>query len=77
MKKVRVDLKENAYKILIGHDFLSKLGIHLKSLGIGQDAVVITHPVIHQFYGKTIATGLKKSGFSVKIIDVLEGESSK
>lgn len=77
MKTVNVSLKENAYKIVIGHGILSRLGAKLKSLKIGTDAVVITSPVIRRHHGGALAAGLKKEGFSVKFFDVPEGEQSK
>jgi len=77
MKSISVSLKENAYDIVIGHNILSKLGAKLKSLKIGKDAVIITNPVIYKHHGKTLVSGLKKSGFSVKVLAVPAGEQSK
>lgn len=77
MKSISVPLKENAYDIVIGHNILSKLGAKLKSLKIGKDAIIITNPAINKYHGKTLISGLKKSGFSVKILEVPAGERSK
>jgi len=77
MKTVAVPLKANAYKIVIGHNILSKLGIKLKALNIGKDAIIITNPVINKYHGKALIAGLKKSGFSVKVFEVPAGERSK
>ena len=62
MKTVDVSLKQNAYKIVIGHGILPRLGAKLKSLKIGMDAVVITSPVIRRHHGHALAAGLKKKG---------------
>lgn len=77
MKSIPVPLKTNAYDIVIGHNILSKLGAKLKSLKIGQDAIVITNPVINKHHGKSLILGLKRSGFSVKVLEVPSGERSK
>ncbi|MBI5415970.1 MAG: 3-dehydroquinate synthase [Candidatus Omnitrophica bacterium] len=77
MKTVNVTLKEHPYKIVIGRDILGRLGAALKGLPCGKDAVVITSPVINRYHGAALASGLKKSGFSVKVFEVPEGEQSK
>ncbi|VAX37811.1 3-dehydroquinate synthase [hydrothermal vent metagenome] len=77
MKIVPLNLKQNPYKICIGQSTLSKLGAYLKTLKIGQDAVIITNPLIKKFYGKSIDDGLKKNGLSVKFFEVPAGEPSK
>lgn len=77
MKSVRLLLRQNAYDIVIGCHILPRLGVKLKSLPVGRDAVVITNPVIQRCHGSTLMEGLMKSGFSVKVFAVPEGESAK
>lgn len=77
MKLIPVPLKSNAYNIAIGHNILSKLGAKLKALHIGKDAVIITNPSVNKYHGKVLISGLKKSGFSVKVLEVPAGERSK
>jgi len=77
MNTVKVNLKQNPYKIIVGKHILSRTGSILKSLKIGVDAVVITNPKIRKLHGKTIISSLKRSGMSVKVIEVPDGERSK
>jgi len=77
MKKIDLRLKENSYKIVIGRSILKKIGSHVKELNLGKDAIIITNPIIKKIYGRTISSSLKKSGFSVKIFEVPDGEKSK
>lgn len=77
MKIVDVRLKDNPYKILIGHRILPQLGMKLKAMNIGQDAVIITHPVIARLHGKALISGFKRAGMTVKVIEVPAGEKSK
>lgn len=77
MKTVDVKLKQNPYSIVIGKNILPRLGQSLKSLSIGQDAIIITNPVVKRLYGPTITKSLKKVGFSVKVFTVPDGEQSK
>jgi 3-dehydroquinate synthase len=77
MSIVKVNLKDNPYQIVIGYDTLGSLGEMLVPLKIGQDAVVITNPVIRKHHGKTLVDGLQKVGMSVKFFEVPDGELSK
>lgn len=77
MKTIRVNLKTNPYDIVVGNNILGKLGARLKALKIGKDAVIITNPVIQKKHGRALVAGLKKSGFSVKVLEVPAGERSK
>ncbi|MCK5012341.1 MAG: 3-dehydroquinate synthase [Candidatus Omnitrophica bacterium] len=77
MRSIPVPLEANAYDIVVGSHILSKLGAKLKNLKIGKDAVIITNPAIRKYHGKALISGLKKSGFSVKILEVPAGERSK
>lgn len=77
MKKIHVGLKDNPYEIIIGCKILSNLGERIKSLQLGSDALVVTHPFLEKLYGKIIAESLRDSGFSVKFLTVPEGEKSK
>ena len=66
-----------AYPIVIGHGILGKFPGSIRSLGLGKDALIITHPSIERLYGATLSAALKKAGYTVKILNVPEGEKSK
>ncbi len=76
-KHIDLKLKENSYPIVIGHDILGEFPKHLKNLGLGKDAVIISHPVIERLHGVKLAAALKKAGYSVRVLNVPEGETSK
>ncbi len=77
MINIKVDLGENSYSIVIDHKSLQEVGGKLKPLNVGDDAVIITNPVIKQLHGKTLNASLKKAGFSTKFFEVPDGEESK
>jgi len=77
MKRISVALANDPYDIVVGHKILSELGAELKKLNIGKDAVIITNPVIQKHHGPALVAGLKKNGFSVKVLEVPAGERSK
>ncbi|MGE0269088.1 MAG: 3-dehydroquinate synthase [Candidatus Omnitrophota bacterium] len=77
MKTITVSLKDNPYKIFIGQNMLSSIGRYVKSLNVGNDAVLITSPIIKRLHGGGLTESLKKHGFTVKEFIVPDGEQSK
>lgn len=77
MLSLKVNLREANYNIVIGPNILKELGATLRSLEIGTDAVIVTHPKLLRMHGRPLLAGLKQNGFSTKIITVSEGERSK
>ncbi len=76
-QRIPVALKANPYNILVGHDILADLPKQIKQLGFGRDAVIISHPVIERLHGVKLSLALKKAGYTVKVLNVPEGEKSK
>lgn len=77
MKKLRIDLADRSYDILIGRNFLSSLGDHLAHLKSIHRALVVTNPAINKLYGKVVFEGLKNAGLSIECVEIPEGETHK
>ena len=77
IKRVPLTLKENSYSILIGFDILGEFPKYIKKLSLGRDAIIISHPMIERLHGARLISALKKSGYTVKVLHVPEGEKSK
>jgi len=75
--KIQVRLKDNPYTIVIGNGILGKFPQTLHGLGLGKDAVIISHPLIERLHGGPLSAALKKAGYTVKVFNVPEGEKSK
>jgi len=65
------------YPIIIGHGILGKFPRFIRDLSLGKDALIISHPSIERLYGVQLSAALKKAGYTVKILNVPEGEKSK
>ncbi len=65
------------YTITIGHGILGKFPRFIRGLGLGKDALIISHPFIERLYGAKLSAALKKAGYTVRILNVPEGEKSK
>ncbi|MGV7220444.1 MAG: 3-dehydroquinate synthase [Nitrospinales bacterium] len=77
MKKIRIDLGDRSYDILIGKDLLKQVGSQLSQLVKSKTATIITHPSINKLYGKTLRSGLEQEGIKALTFEVPEGESCK
>ena len=77
MKKIRVNLKERSYDILIGPSLIRRTGVLLKRLDIGKDAVVITNKNLLGLYKKPLESSLIASGFTVRFETVPDSERAK
>jgi len=77
MKKVKVNLGERSYQIIIGAGCLSKLKKALKKLRLGKAAVVVTNPTINRLHGPLMREALKDPGLEVYFEEVPDAEESK
>jgi len=77
IKKLRVNLKERSYDIIIGKNILNRLGTELKRLKIGQDAIIITNSFLKKKFSSCLIKILKEKGFRVNILIVPDSEKAK
>lgn len=77
MEKVRVELNERSYEILIDSDNLSSLGERLLRFPIGKKVAIISNPIVSELYSDKVLNSLKKEGFDVYLIIIPDGEAYK
>jgi len=77
MQRLNIDLGERSYDILLGPELLAKVGESLSQVLQPSRIVLITHPFLLQLYGDKILFGFKDQGWTVDVIEVPEGETSK
>ena len=65
------------YPIIIGHGILGEFPRFIRGLSLGKDTLIVSHPSIERLYGVRLSAALKKAGYTVKILNVPEGEKSK
>ena len=76
-QRVRVELGERSYDIVIGNGLLSQAVDWLQPLKLGKHGVIITDTNVAPLYGESLCEALKAAGFTVEILDVAAGEESK
>ncbi|MEW8955242.1 3-dehydroquinate synthase [Clostridium sp.] len=77
MKKLRVNLKENSYDILIDKGILSTIGTEVRKVFSGNKIAIITDENLESYYKKVIEKSLLEEGFNVKTIVLKPGEKTK
>ncbi|UCG55207.1 MAG: 3-dehydroquinate synthase [Dehalococcoidia bacterium] len=77
MKKVRVNLGEKGYDILIASGLLEQPGKYLKESGFSRKLVIITNPTVQELYGNSLIKRLSADGFQVVTLIVADGEGEK
>ena len=77
MKIISVSLKNNSYKIVVGHHILPQLGRTLQKFVLGKEALVITNPLVRKLWGKRVEESLRRAGCPVKFFEVPDTEQSK
>ncbi len=77
MRTVNVNLGTNSYRILIGAGILSRCGREIVDMGLGEDAAVITNPVVSSLHGGALEKSLADAGLKVAVLEVPDGEEQK
>ncbi len=77
MKKIRLNLDERGYDIIVCYDRLHDLGKYLNKTLPGKDAVIVTTSYLKKLLGGKAENSLRKFGFNVSFRTVPEGEKAK
>ena len=77
MRKVKVDLAERSYPILIGANLLPKLGAECARLKLATRCAIISDAHVGPLYGKAVVNSLQTAGFDPVFVTVPAGETAK
>ncbi len=77
MKKIRVNLDDNSYNIIIGHNILDNLCERIREVTKSNKIMIITDDNLNRIYGKKIISILERENFEVNIFAFQHGEKSK
>jgi len=73
MKEIKVKITEDKeYKVCIEKGILINLGEHLSKTIENKRIIVITNSLVNCFYGVKLLSSLKKGGFNLNLIDLIE-----
>ena len=74
---INVNLGLRSYRIIVESGAVATVGAHLRELGVGSRAALVSDAAIGSLYGKTVVRSLEGAGFSVALVEVPEGEAAK
>ncbi len=77
MEKIRVELGERSYEILIDAGNLSKVGERFLRFPFGKKIAIVSNPLVSELYSETVFNSLKKEGFEPYMIIIPDGENYK
>ncbi len=77
MRRIKLELGDRSYQILVGSGLLGQAGSLLKEAGFSGKLVVITNPVVQELYGSVLKESLSAGGFEVAVLQVVDGEEQK
>lgn len=77
MEKIRVELAERSYEILIDSNNLSSIGERLLRFPIGKKIAVVSNQTVAELYGQRVLNSLKKELFDSSLILIPDGEIYK
>lgn len=77
MEKVRVDLGERSYNIIIDKGILSEIGKELLPFNFSPKIVVVSNPKVFNLYGDAVINSLIKAGFEASSVLIPDGEEYK
>ncbi len=77
MEKIRVELGERSYNIMISGMILQDIGKTLAKFDFSNTVALISNPTVYELYGKTVAGSLKDSGYNLIEVLIPDGEEYK
>ena len=77
MHKVRVELGQRSYDIIIDKGILSKIGEGLLPFNFFSKIIIISNPSVFRLYGGIVINSLSKAGFKCSSILIPDGEEYK
>ncbi|MEJ5227697.1 3-dehydroquinate synthase [Thermodesulfovibrio sp.] len=77
MEKIRVELGERSYEILIDKENLSNIGERLLRFPLGKKIALVSNPTVFELYGEQVISSLRKENFEVSLIVIPDGETYK
>lgn len=77
MEKIRVELYERSYDIIIGSNILESIGEKLQLFDFSPKLAVISNPTVFSLYGEYVSNSIKQAGFDLLTIIIPDGEEYK
>lgn len=77
MQKIRVELGERSYNIMIDKGSLKDIGRIFEKFEFSNKVALISNPTVYDLYGKTVSESLRASGYDLTEVLLPDGEEYK
>jgi 3-dehydroquinate synthase len=77
VNKLRVDLGERSYNIMIGSGILDEAGALIKAQAGVQKVLLVSNPLVFSLYGERVLNSLAGQGMKVAVAQMPDGEQFK
>ncbi|MBM5809760.1 MAG: 3-dehydroquinate synthase [Cyanobacteria bacterium M_surface_9_m1_291] len=79
LRTIEVALSANPYPVVFGRGALAQLGEQVAARGFnaGTKVLVVTNPVVSEYYGAAALASLKRAGFDANVLVIEAGEDQK
>lgn len=77
MQKIRVELAERSYNIVIDSGIMNGIGRALERFEFSRRLALVSNPTVYGLYGSAVAESIKSSGFDLVEVIVPDGEGYK
>lgn len=77
MEKIRLNLGERSYDILVGSGLIGQAGSLFQEYGIKGRILVVTNPTVAQWYLEPLLNSITAAGYQVASIEIPDGEAYK
>lgn len=77
MQKIRVELGERSYNIIIDSHILDGIGEKLKGFEFSPPIAIISNPTVYGLYGERVQVSIKNAGFDTITVIIPDGEEYK
>lgn len=77
MEKVRVELGERSYEIVVGRGNLPGIGGRISDFGFSPVVIVVSNPTVFGLYGDAVASSLEGAGYRCSHVLIPDGEEYK
>jgi 3-dehydroquinate synthase len=77
LDRLRVELAERSYEVLIAEGSLEGIGEAVRALGVSPKLAIVSNPTVFDLYGRQVEASLKAAGFEPALVTMPEGEEHK
>jgi 3-dehydroquinate synthase len=77
MERIKLNLAERSYEVLVGKNLLGEAGRLVRDLGIKGRVMVVTNPTVARWYREPLVQSLVAAGYPVEVVEIPDGEEYK